>query len=494
MKKLFALLMALVLVISAVPLMASATEDAASPEGPGPGGCGDHSVREYTSLGNGTHTNKCINCDHDTGVENCTIEGGQCKKCGYVAHECDFMAGIESNYDGTHKIKCSCGNYVTANCSDGNGDRKCDSCGYTMYVHECEWVLKETLTAPTCTKPGTGKYVCKVCDTEMGGSIPATGVHKWTLKKTLTPPTCGKSGTGLYGCECGAEMGDAIPATGEHKYEDGVTSNKNGTHNVKCVCGEAATVKCSDGNGDRKCDSCGYEMYTHEHEWEVKKVYKKPTCGKSGTGLYVCKVCDAEMGASIPATGEHKYEADVTSNENGTHNVNCECGAYVTVNCIDADGDLKCDSCGYQKYPECNHEGEQKLECNYDGTHNALCAGCKKLMAKDIPCVKQANGKCACGWDMNCKHEGAQRLTPNDDGKTHNAYCANTDCNELMAKEIKCVKQADGKCACGRVMTGKPVVDPTLDKVPKTGDVLAPVALLSGLMSTVGLAVKKFFF
>ncbi len=584
MKKLFALLMALVLVISAVPLMASATEDAAGPGEPGPGGCGDHSVRIYNSLGNGTHESKCVNCDHDTRVENCTIEGGKCTKCGYTAHECDFNGPVTSNHDGTHNINCSCGNKVTVKCSDGNGDRHCDSCNYMMYTHSCEWVLKETLSAPTCTKPGTGKYVCKVCGEVMGGSIPATGEHKWVLKKTLTAPTCGKNGTGLYACEscgtemggsipatgehkyeagvtsnkngthnvnckcgeavtvkcsdgngdrkcdscgyemythehewevkkvykkptcgktgtglyvckvCNAEMGGSIPATGEHKYEAGVTSNKNGTHNVKCVCGEAVTVKCADGNGDRKCDSCGYEMYTHEHEWEVKKVYQKPTCGKSGTGLYVCKVCDAEMGASIPATGEHKYEADVTSNENGTHNVNCECGAYVTVNCIDADGDLKCDSCGYQKYPECNHEGEQNLECNYDGTHNARCAGCKKLMAKDIPCVKQANGKCACGWDMNCKHEGAQRLTPNDDGKTHNAYCANINCNELMAKDIKCVKQADGKCACGRVMTGKPAVDPTLDKVPKTGDVLAPVALLSGLMSTVGLAVKKFFF
>ncbi len=141
----------------------------------------------------------------------------------------------------------------------------------------------------------------------------------------------------------------------------------------------------------------------------------------------------------------------------------------------------------------CNHEGEQKLIPNYDGkTHNAYCAKCHEVMSENIPCEKQANGKCACDRDMTCNHEGEQKLIPNGDGRTHNAHCAK--CGELMAKEIKCGKQANGKCACGRVMTGNPVVDPTLDNVPKTGDVLAPVALLSGLMSTVGLAVKKFFF
>ena len=51
----------------------------------------------------------------------------------------------------------------------------------------------------------------------------------------------------------------------------------------------------------------------------------------------------------IPAH-ECTFEAGVTSNEDGTHNVNCECGAYVTITCLDNDGDGKCDSCGYVKY------------------------------------------------------------------------------------------------------------------------------------------------
>ena len=187
----------------------------------------------------------------------------------------------------------------------------------------------------------------------------------------------------------------------------------------------------------------------------------------------------------------HNGAQKLASNNNGTHNAVCAtCGGVMAAN-------IPCekqgDSCACGWFMGCKHEGAQKLVSNEDGkTHNAVCGKCGEVMSVNIPCEKQANGKCACNRDMTCKHEGAQTLVTNSDGKTHNAYCAK--CGELMAKEIKCVKQADGKCACGRVMTGKPVVDPTLDKVPKTGDVLAPVALLSGLMSTVGLAVKKFFF
>ena len=60
----------------------------------------------------------------------------------------------------------------------------------------------------------------------------------------------------------------------------------------------------------------------------------------------------------------------------------------------------------------------------------------------------------------------------------------------------------DGKCdACGHKMSGTTGGGTTggkentgLDKVPKTGDVMAPVAILSGLMSVAAVFTRKRFF
>jgi len=61
-----------------------------------------------------------------------------------------------------------------------------------------------------------------------------------------------------------------------------------------------------------------------------------------------------------------------------------------------------------------------------------------------------------------------------------------------------CDDDNDGKCdACGHKMSGTGgdgKKDPTLDNVPKTGDVMAPVAILSGLMSVAAVFTRKRFF
>ena len=67
-------------------------------------------------------------------------------------------------------------------------------------------------------------------------------------------------------CEyCGEEDPDyEEEPTHEHSYS--WTSLGNGTHIKKCSCGETSgeAEACSDGNGDGKCDKCGYQISSGE--------------------------------------------------------------------------------------------------------------------------------------------------------------------------------------------------------------------------------------
>ena len=241
---------------------------------------------------------------------------------------------------------------------------------------------------------------------------------------------------------CGYQMYPGHECT----FEAGVTSNGDGTHNVNCSCGQFVKVDCLDNNGDGKCDSCGYQKYP----------------GHKCT-----------------------FEAGVTSNGDGTHNVNCSCGQFVNVKCLDNNGDGKCDSCGYQKYaPVCKH-GFQYVTDNGDGkTHKATCRDCGIVIAEKLEHVFDENGVCACGaiQPNGCDHDGGQKLIDNKDGRTHKVVCEK--CGVTIAQKADHdYNAATGKCACGaKKPVNKPVDDPDLDDVPRTGDSAAAIALITMIL------------
>ena len=88
------------------------------------------------------------------------------------------------------------------------------------------------------------------------------------------------------------------------------------------------------------------------------------------------------------------FDAGVTSNNNGTHNVNCSCGNYMTVKCLDPDGDGKCDSCGYLMY--CNHISKS-VKNNKNGTHTFFCRDCGEKLETEEHEYNEATGACVCG-------------------------------------------------------------------------------------------------
>ena len=88
------------------------------------------------------------------------------------------------------------------------------------------------------------------------------------------------------------------------------------------------------------------------------------------------------------AFAEHEHDYKAHSNNDGTHNLSCNCGLGVeNVTCLDNDGDGKCDSCGYVKYvaPDEEHEHDYKAHSNNDGTHELSC-NCG-LSVKNITCL-----------------------------------------------------------------------------------------------------------
>lgn len=317
---------------------------------------------------------------------------------------------------------------------------------------------------------GTHSAMCTKCGMEVEYS---TTPHVYQYDN---PKHEGNANPNGKYCICGAEK----PAECQHENLT-YTDEGDGTHSCVCKdCGNPIPTK----NGphkfaDGKCTLCGFVCKHGDKDmWSyirVDETYHKT----------VCKVCDTVVNANV----KHNF----------------------------VDG--KCTLCGFA----CDHKGVQKLVANKDGkTHNAYCPTCDKLMSENIPhsyeyadaAAKNHVGKetgkyCLCGAEKPttpaCKHEGAQKLVPNKDKKTHNAYCP--VCNELMAEKIPHTYQYNKKgefvgkggayCLCGAKKstssagsnTGSTTTTTTTTKSPKTGDMGVVLYAATALLSLSGTAV-----
>ena len=115
-----------------------------------------------------------------------------------------------------------------------------------------------------------------------------------------------------------------------HEVEEYVYVGQN-EHAAKCDCGEELYTDCEDADADGKCDACGHEM-NHENEL-----------------------------------------VSFTSNNNGTHHVKCSCGAEGDLKCVDRDDNGFCDYCKVivkHKGAPHVHTYEAGVTSNLDGTHN----------------------------------------------------------------------------------------------------------------------------
>ena len=223
--------------------------------------------------------------------------------------------------------------------------------------------------------------------------------------------------------------------------------------------------------------------------------------------VFDAKTGECACGNKKPAECKHEGGQNVVDNNDGkTHKVICpKCNAVITEKAehvFDAKTG-KC-ACGAVK-AACDHVGVQNVVDNKDGkTHKVICPKCDAVITEKAEHVFDAKtGKCACGAEKPaCKHEGAQKLVPNKDKKTHNAYCP--VCNELMAEKIPHTYQYDkngefvgrgGKyCLCGAkkpASSGGSTTGTTTatTKSPKTGDMGVVLYAATALLSLSGTAV-----
>ena len=389
--------------------------------------------RPYVAISSDEHAKFC-ECGYQQAAKQHNYEDGVCKQCGYKEeHECSYEAGVTSDGNGKHTVKCECGKTVEISCLDNDGDGKCDSCGYQKYVHTCSFDAGITPNEKGSHRINCdcGKYVVFQCQD-------ADGDNK---------------------CDSCAESMYEIPNV-EHEHNYVTHSNNDGTHTTSCNCGGAVTLNCMDYDGDNYCDSCGYRKYVHVCEggaWTSNNDgthSSKCSCGTVMDGPNACQTINGKT-CYICGYNMHEcdYDAGVTSNNNGTHNINCECGKFVEFTCLDNDGDGACDSCGYVKYV---HECEGGAwTSNNDGTHSSKCS-CGKLMDGPNAC-QTINGKTCymCGYVMfKCDHKNMVTDVTKEPTCTEDGYKMSKcpDCGDTVEGKITAKGHdfQNGKCtACG---------------------------------------------
>ena len=365
-----------------------------------------------------------------------------------------------------------------------------------------------------------------LCTVAFAAPANPCGTDCWGNKQvphsaTTHDNVCSKCGYVWSTTECVFDQGNPCicgntkPVATEHDcWENlGYENLKNGHHKVYCTkCEKVLTASaecvwengtaCICGSTEPVCNHMGnHWIYT-----PVTAITHSVTCADCKvveTASTECVFTDGKCicGNVEPSCDHMANNWTYTPVTATTHSVTCNvCKAVVTEStpCVFTDG--KC-ICGNVE-PDCDHMGNHWIYTPVTKTtHSVTCADCNVVVTASTECVFENGNPCVCG-NVECKHEGAQKLVPNKDKKTHNAYCP--VCNELMAEKIPHTYQYDkngefvgrgGKyCLCGAkkpASSGGSTTGTTTatTKSPKTGDMGVVLYAATALLSLSGTAV-----
>ena len=389
MKKLFALLLVLVMVIALVPTAVAATEA----EGTGIG----------TSEGAGTGTSEGTGTGAPVGTGTGTSEGtgtGTSEGTGTGTSEGTGTGTSEGTGTGT---------------SEGTGTGTSEGTGTGTGTPEpCEhehtsWSISSDWHAVWCMD----------CQTEISAREP----HSYDANHT---------------CECGYVEPNHCMHEDTTYYPRGSEGHVKECNSCMTVLGNVephvregnACALCGWAGFDCKHPNAAYIYNEYGHTWHCPDCETYTWGEHTGMDDGVCDVC------GYKANAEHHFVKP--------SHLCTDPGCGFTTNCQDDDKNCVCDWCGEEYHAEYT---SKDLDADY---HEVVCANCKLHLGKVSHYDDDNDGKCdACGHKMS--------------GTT------------------------GGGTTGGKENTG-------LDKVPKTGDVMAPVAILSGLMSVAAVFTRKRFF
>ena len=512
MKKIFAMLLVLVLVVSLIPVYALA---ASCPDG-------NH---DWSKKDGKCAVLECqAKCSHNMetwAMPNCVkggYESGKCTICGmgngtWKYHEPKahtFVAGVCSD--------CGAEEVNPDTCTHTWNDTTCTTCG-TTHTHNSD---KTNIQPCGSNKDGYNTKYCSVCNKQMEMvKIPMShtfvdgvctvcsteepeeecDVHTWN--QTDTCSVCGaththdSNKTNIQDCtnkeayntkscsECGLRM-EMVKTPGSHDFEDGVCT----------VCGEKqADEECDDDkhvwNQTEDCSVCGA---THTHD--SNKTNIQP-CGTDGAyNAKSCSKCGKQM-ERVNTPASHTFE-DGKCTVCGFEQPEEECEEHSWDNGV-------CTVCG----EECAHTEKTNYQNCVTGEYNTtVCEECGEIIKiapvpgehtmEDGVCTVCGFQACTDGeheWNIEgvCTKCGA--ACPHENTKTIHADCEGAgyvtttclDCGKVV--ELSPVPGehdfVEGVCVnCGAEDPNyvPVVVDPDLDSVPKTGDnVVVIMSVMAGI-------------
>ncbi len=283
--------------------------------------------------------------------------------------------------------------------------KRCDVCDKKLYEdHSYEGATVTVTTAPTCEDNGVGTVKCTVCGYENKNyAIPATGHtfaeptadennlthsgtctvckenkaenHKWDDGVVTTAPKCQAVGVMTYTCTvCKATKTEDIDATcvftaapksisdDEHQYTcvaENCGGTKNEAHNFVVVAGEksecdgsiALTITCED------CDY-KYEAKASVHQFDGYSKVNKDTHEQ------YCINCDKTF--VVAHTWITVEEKAATCVEAGFKKVECACGATNTEEYAKLEQHTW-DEGEETKAATCIEDGEKTFKCTVEG-------------------------------------------------------------------------------------------------------------------------------
>ncbi|MDY5625565.1 MAG: hypothetical protein SPF25_06545, partial [Eubacteriales bacterium] len=205
----------------------------------------------------------------------------------------------------------------TGDCSAGHDwskkDGKCVKCGF-----ECkhDWQKVENdIIQPTCTQSGTVRLNCKICGKATRQTNADPLGHDYDDGVVTKEPTETETGIKTFTCKnCNATYTEVIPATG---------AEGEGTHVhvwpttpdtiIPATCSQMGKkiYKCTVAG----CDNTKEEIIpvdTNAHNYSIKGEFKTPvTCLKDGLQILECEHCGHKTVATVKAPGTHTWGAPV---------------------------------------------------------------------------------------------------------------------------------------------------------------------------------------
>ena len=209
-----------------------------------------------------------------------------------------------------------------ATCTEPGWDAydTCSRCNYSTYVElpidpDNHDLVHHEAQAPTCTEIGWDAYdTCSRCDYSTYVELAIDPDNHDLVHHEAKAPTCTEIGWNAY---------DTCKRCNYSTYVELAIDPDN--HDL--VHHEAKAPTCTEIGWDAydTCSRCDYttkvEIPAPGHDYTEKVV--KPTCGKGGYTLHICKKCNDSYKDHQTKTLLHWY-GEWTSNGDGTHSATCK--------------------------------------------------------------------------------------------------------------------------------------------------------------------------